>query len=184
MDNQAPDVISLVNAVPPTNAPRQVRIHLGTMKLKNAKDVTTRTLHNNDALVDQIAQFSNATWLSANVEFVPRVALQDTCLFVNICFHGSSRIPKDNEAVISHPSCTPLMAGNDGRMPNVITFPLNFSAFFISPLIRPAPIQMPQAAISFFALTVTDEGTTAIGNDDPIFDVFIRGVVSTGGSAA
>jgi hypothetical protein len=134
-----------------------------------------------EQLVDAVDRFSNALWLDAMLEFVPRAPLLNLCVVVDVALHQSDRIPSSNDELKALPSCSVLISGQEGRLPDVMRYPIPFSAHFISPLIKPAPLQMKQAAISFTTLLVGD--TDELNGPDCLFDVFVRGTVSAGGSA-
>nr|QQG34655.1 HP3 [Triticum polonicum mycotymovirus 1] len=183
MSDSMNKVTALLLHTPPTNASRPVRLQLGTMKHVAHENLTTRVLHQNSQIVANFANFSNCLWENAQIEIVPRAALQNVCLTFHIALHGSQNIPTTSVLLQQVPSCRTVITGQDGRLPSVITYPIEFENYFISPLIRPAPVQMPQAAITFTSSLVGAEVDMVFEDDSPLFDVFLRGTIAAGGSA-
>lgn len=179
----ARDVLELVNLSPPTNAPRHVRIRLASPTFGRQGDVCSRTLHTSTLLLPLVSGFSNAQWLDALIEVVPRDCLKACSLRLNISLHSSQTLPSEENDVLSHGSSTVFISGSADSLPSILRFPLNFDAHFISTLIRPAPIQMPQATVSFSFSVTSLDSDVEVGAQDVIFDVYLIGIISTGGAA-
>lgn len=178
------NITELVNHAPPTNAPRHVHIQLGSMTSKQATNLTTRALHQSPVVKHCTALFTNAQWLSASLEIIPLVPLKNCTILFGCALHGSSTIPENATDLMSFGSYQHFISGENGSLPRILTYPLKFDEFFISPLIKPAPLQMQQAAISFTSNFVNHDEDSVIADGDNIFHVFVRGVISAGGTAS
>jgi hypothetical protein len=174
------DVNALVTAVPPTNAPRNVHLLIASVSSTALGQLTTRPLHQVSALVNGLVSFSNAHWLTAKLKFVPRTSAYGHSTMITVALHGASRIPVDVNDLQALGTCVHLSSGGDTQLPAIHVYTCDFEPNFISPLIKPAPIQLPLPAVSF---SISTYGTIEDGVVETLFDVFLVGSVATGGAA-
>lgn len=101
---------------------------------------------------------------------------------VNVALHGSQYIPSDEAELLTLGSSVISISGSADRVPNIFSYVLRFDDHFVSPLIRPAPLQMPQASVSF-SFSCASLADAELPTGEPLFDVYLVGVLCTGGAA-
>jgi hypothetical protein len=177
------DVTELITAVPPTNAPRQVRVRLASPLASVRGDICSRVVHQQTLLIEKILGFSNAQWLECSIEIVPRPALFDHALHSIVALHSSNALPRDKAELQQLGSAFFHISGGVGITPSVFRYNLDFDAHFVSPLVKPAPLQMPLAAVSFCFETSSNEEARTLAATEILLDVYLHGTVAMGGSA-
>lgn len=178
------DVLALVNAAPPTVAPRQFHTLLCNLRLQDVDAVISRTLHANRTVNNAGVTFSAAVWQDVTLCFYPSPFAMNRHITLSVAVHPDDRLPTAADEVRELGSCVVHSGGAAGSVPTIFKFPVDFDTNFLSPLIRPAPLQKRRAAISMtFNVADCNDEVAEAEVDTPLVSVYLKATVLFSGAS-
>lgn len=177
-------VTDLVNAAPPTDAPRAVHCHVASISGSTSGSTIARVLHTNARVREVAAPFSRAHWISCEAVFVFRPSLAGKIVQVTTAFTSDDAAPTATGSLWQEPTCTFHTGGSTYTCPPTFVVPLSFADAGTSSLVKPAPIELHRTAL-VFSVDITDDSGEAISATarQPVLDVFVRGQLQLGGKS-